>query len=105
MPYLNPENENEKAKAYFNENKDKIEECFVECIECYDDVGFFVSTADNSPYSMCSTKHNMPYLKPENENDKAKAYFNENKEKIAEGFVEHIECFDSLISTTDDCCV
>ncbi|KAI1413489.1 hypothetical protein F5Y13DRAFT_189394 [Hypoxylon sp. FL1857] len=57
MPYLNPENGNEMAKAYFDENKEKIAECFAGCIECVDDVGFFISPTDNLPYSMCSTKH------------------------------------------------
>ncbi|KAI1413493.1 hypothetical protein F5Y13DRAFT_189399 [Hypoxylon sp. FL1857] len=61
MPYLNPENENDKAKAYFDENKDKIAECFAGCIECIDDVGFFISPTDNSPYLVIIFNDRCPW--------------------------------------------
>ncbi|OTA54534.1 hypothetical protein K449DRAFT_389262 [Hypoxylon sp. EC38] len=50
MPYLEPEDENKKAQEYFEENEDKIAECFEDNINYFDEVRFFISESDNTPY-------------------------------------------------------
>ncbi|OTA76382.1 hypothetical protein M434DRAFT_383526 [Hypoxylon sp. CO27-5] len=50
MPYLEPEDENKKAQEYFEENENKIAQCIDDGIYYFDEVRFFISESDNTPY-------------------------------------------------------
>ncbi|OTA54527.1 hypothetical protein K449DRAFT_401092 [Hypoxylon sp. EC38] len=50
MPYLEPDDENQKAKEYFEENENEIAQCIDNSIFYFDEVRFFISESDNTPY-------------------------------------------------------
>ncbi|KAI0828789.1 hypothetical protein F5Y06DRAFT_302197 [Hypoxylon sp. FL0890] len=61
MPYLNPENENKKAKEYFDNNKNRITDCFHRTIPYFDEVRFFFSEGDETPYLAIVLHANCPW--------------------------------------------
>ncbi|KAI0828793.1 hypothetical protein F5Y06DRAFT_308339 [Hypoxylon sp. FL0890] len=61
MPYLNPENENKKAKEYFDNNKNRITDFFHKTIPYFDEVRFFFAEVDETPYLAIILRANCPW--------------------------------------------